>query len=167
MCERVFHERATALKVCVPTAAFAVFFLILAIVLILNATSDDALTPRDCQVLRKDAYEAPGNPGKYQATVHVALVGQFSSQQITRYRNPADWEVELTDAQQYVSRFQVGSVVTCYQFEDGALQLDESEYTSAWVYVIVVVALLSACLCCCVWLSSAVFACCSPNLQLE
>lgn len=142
--------------------------MILAGFLIWNAATADALTPRDCQVLQKRAFQVPGKPEKFQAIVHVALVDELSAErQIYKYRNPSDWEVELLEVQRYISRYQKGSIVKCYQFDDGELQLENTEYTSVWVYVIIVLALLFASLCCCVWLTSAVFACCSADIELD
>lgn len=161
---RVFHERGKALKVCIPSAGFAAFFAIIGIVLLIDSDSaSTSATLQTCKVLLTRNVEVKvGNAVRYRPTVHVAVVGEPLEQVVTRFRDPSQWQVELEEALDYLQHFCIGCHVPCYQFSDGAIQLDDSDYTSIWSYIIMIVLLLMAFICCCLWLASGTFACCSP-----
>lgn len=169
---RVYHERNNALKVCIPSAAFAVFFVVIAIVMVVNvAIADVDATALQCQVLEIKLNEIGRDGGGatarvYRPTLHVSVAGKVDEHVVTRYREPGDFEVGSEEGRRYLSQFCVGCIVPCYQFDDGALQLDSAEYTSIWSYVIMVIFLLSAFVCCCLWLTSGTFACCSPLITV-
>lgn len=164
---RVFHERGNALKICIPSAAFAVFFIIISIVMVieLEAGSADAKL-QECTVLLTRSAKVPASPSLFRPTVHAIVVGETAERVVTRFRDPADFQVELEESKQYLRQYCTGCTLPCYQFSDGAVQLDDGQYMSVWNYVIVVILILSAFICCCVWLSSGTFACCSPLITV-
>jgi len=164
---RVFHERGRALKICIPSAAFAVFFIIISTVMVYDLESGNADAElRECTVLLTRSAKVPGAPSLVRPTVHAVVVGETAERVVTRFREPADFQVEPEESRQYLTRYCTGCNIPCYQFKDGAVQLDDAEYTSFWNYVIMVILLLSAFICCCVWLSSGTFACCSPLITV-
>jgi len=168
---RVFQERNKALRVCIPTAAVAVFLGIIAVVMVFDVSSGDVdATLRQCKVLkiqaaevRKDGATVP----KYRPTVHVTVYGQGTDERIlTRFRDAEVYEVKLEEADKYLEKYCIDCDVPCYEFDDGAFQLDENEYYSVWSYIIMAILLLSATICCCIWLASGTFACCSPLITV-
>lgn len=167
---RVFHERNRALKICIPSSAFAVFFVIVSTMMVLDVTSgevDAAL--RQCRVQATHAEQVrEGNMARrFRPTVHVNIHGRSGEHALTRFRNADDFEVETEEeAWQYLSKFSIGSDIPCYEFDDGAFQLDEAEYTSPWLYIIMTILLMSAAVCCCIWVASGTFACCSPLITV-
>lgn len=164
--ERVFHERGKALKICVPSAAFAVFFIIIAVWMVHEVTSDNAdATRRECRVLLTRSVKLPNAP-VYRPTVHCIIIGETKERVVTRFRDPAEFEVNLEKSQEYLDRYCDGCNLPCYQFDDGVVQLDAASYTSVWSYIIVAILVLSAVVCCCSWVSSGVFACCSPLITV-
>lgn len=163
---RVFHERNKALKICIPTAAFAAFFVIISVVMLLDSTSGEVdATLRTCKVLITRVVEMKGGQTsrRYRPTVHVSVAGRNGEKAATRFRNAGDWEVSTEkEAWAYLNTFCNLCDVPCYEFDDGAIQLDSAEYTSVWSYIILIIFLLSAFICCCFWVASGTFACCSP-----
>jgi len=170
---RVFHERNKALKVCIPSSCFAVFLVILSTIYVMDVTSAgvDGATLRNCKVLFTRTEKVGGGGGgavspKYRPYVDVSVLQTRDKWAATRFRDPGDYEVDVKDASQYLMGFCVGCTVPCYQFEDGAVQLDESDYVSAWSYIIMAILLMSSLVCCCMWLASGTFACCSPLITV-
>merc|ERR1740117_1443391 len=153
---RVFHERSRALQVCIPSAPIAAFLVIFAIISVMNiAESQVEATLQQCKVLhtRIAVLKEDKLSPRYRPTLHVQVKGQAGERQVTRFRDPADWEPDREAAQKYLNGFCVGCNIPCYQFEDGSLHLDEADYASIWDYVIMVVLLLSAFVCCCIWMA--------------
>jgi hypothetical protein len=167
---KVFHNRNTALKVCVPTAGLAVGSVIVAIWLLVSVINGSAdARRRECVVLVTRSVEIKGQAERYHPTVHVrfADVANAREQIIFRFVKPEEYVVDLEESQRYLRRFPVGTTVPCYELRNGALQLDEGSYTDPWLYVIVVVMFSLASLCCCVWMASGFFACCSPVIEFQ
>lgn len=168
---RVFHERDRALKVCIPSAALAAFFVIIAVVTVMDTVADVDAMQRQCKVLTTRAVKVLDSAGgattpRYQPTVHVVVVGQSGEREATRYHNADDWEVKREQAEEYLGAFCIGCIVPCYEFDDGRIQLDEAPYVSIPSYIIMVIMLLSAIICSCIWLASGTFACCSPLITV-
>lgn len=164
-CDSIFHERSRALKVCIPSAALTVFFAVFSIwMLTSTVTSGSDTTLRQCKVLvKKNVKVARGQAARYRPTLHVHFVGEANERVVTRFREPADYEVKFEEANAYLSRFSIGSTIDCYEFDDGKVQLDDRDYISIWGYIIVATLCSFSALCYCVWVTSGFYACCSPN----
>jgi len=167
---RVFHERNNALKVCIPSGAFAVFFVIFSLIMVVDIVQGDVdATLQQCKVARTQLVDVPRDGAttpKYRPTVYANVVGRPGERAITRFKDPGDYEVEREEAEEYLHKFCIGCEVPCYEFDDGEFQLDSSEYHSVWNYVIMVILCASAFVCCCIWLASGTFACCSPLITV-
>jgi hypothetical protein len=173
---RVFHERNKALKVCVPSAAFAMFFVIVSLVMLVDVTAAEIDgKPQQCTVAYKLANpvrDTSQTAQRFQPTVvcnvpDKAVPGRTEERGITRFRNADDYEVgSEEEAMEYLDQFCINCQIDFYEFEDGSLQLDECEYVSPWRYILLILLLLSAFICCCIWTASGTFACCSPLITV-
>lgn len=164
-CDSIFHERGRAVKVCIPTAAFTVFFAVISVWMLASTISSSSETTlRQCKVLLKQNVKVlSGQATRYRPTLHVHFVGETRELIVTRFRDPADFEVEFEEASRYLSRFGVGNTIDCFEFDDGVIQLDDRDYISIWGYIIVATLCSFSVLCYCVWMTSGFYACCSPN----